>query len=243
MQFADLVEKHSNKLAALETWDSGKPHEQADKDELLMSVSLMHYYASWADKIQSLVVYVDSAHHLQILHEAIRVTCQIIPWNFLLLILAWKVDSSLACGSTVILKTAKQTPLTALYAVKLFHKMSILDLITHLVLVGSYFNIAFYVSCISGCGFVAFVTCRLCIELQIFLLAFRMLNKGIVAGKVVGQLGSIERVGIDLIQAVPISGLHGLELAYSSQLVPFCLESDCQVLISKIARHGPDLSI
>lgn len=122
MRFADLVEKHTDELAILESWDSGKPHEQAAKSELPMFVRLMHYYAGWADKIHGLTVPADSPHHVQILHEPIGVAGQIIPWNFPLLMFAWKVGPALACGNTIVLKTAEQTPLTALYAAKLFHE-------------------------------------------------------------------------------------------------------------------------
>ncbi|MBA0773783.1 hypothetical protein Gotri_009036 [Gossypium trilobum] len=122
LRFADLVEKHSEELAALETWNNGKPHEQAAKSELPMFIRLFHYYAGWADKIHGLTVPADGPHHVQTLHEPIGVAGQIIPWNFPLLMFAWKVGPALACGNTIVLKTAEQTPLTALYVAKLFHE-------------------------------------------------------------------------------------------------------------------------
>ncbi|KAL5747237.1 hypothetical protein ACOSP7_024237 [Xanthoceras sorbifolium] len=120
LRFADLVEKHSEELAALETWDNGKPHEQSVTAELPMLVRLFHYYAGWADKIHGLTVPADGNYHVQTLHEPIGVAGQIIPWNFPLLMFAWKVGPALACGNTIVLKTAEQTPLTALYVAKLF---------------------------------------------------------------------------------------------------------------------------
>ena len=60
---------------------------------------------------------------MQTLHEGIGVVGQIIPWNFLLLMYAWKIGPALACGNTVVLKTAEQTPLSALYVSKLFHEV------------------------------------------------------------------------------------------------------------------------
>lgn len=60
---------------------------------------------------------------MQVLHEPIGVAGQIIPWNFPLIMFAWKVGPALACGNTVVLKTAEQTPLTALYVAKLFHEV------------------------------------------------------------------------------------------------------------------------
>ncbi|CAN6448666.1 unnamed protein product [Victoria cruziana] len=118
-RFADLIEKHNDELAALETWDNGKPYEQASQIEVPMLVRLMRYYAGWADKIHGLTVPADGNHHVQTLHEPIGVAGQIIPWNFPLLMYAWKVGPALACGNSIVLKTAEQTPLSALYVSKL----------------------------------------------------------------------------------------------------------------------------
>ncbi|PHU23858.1 Aldehyde dehydrogenase, mitochondrial [Capsicum chinense] len=122
LKFADLVEKHNDEIAALETWDNGKPYLQAAEAEVPSFVRLFRYYAGWADKIHGLTVPADGPHHVQILHEPIGVAGQIIPWNFPLLMFAWKVGPALACGNTIVLKTAEQTPLTALYVAKLFHE-------------------------------------------------------------------------------------------------------------------------
>ncbi|CAL5374868.1 unnamed protein product [Camellia sinensis] len=122
LHFADLVEKHSDEIAALETWNNGKPYEQAAKSELPLFVRLFHYYAGWADKIHGLTVPADGQYHVQTLHEPIGVAGQIIPWNFPLVMFAWKVGPALACGNTIVLKTAEQTPLTALYVAKLLHE-------------------------------------------------------------------------------------------------------------------------
>lgn len=121
-RFADLLEKHNDEIAALETWDNGKPYEQAAKIELPMIVRQIRYYAGWADKIHGLTVPADGQYHVQTLHEPIGVAGQIIPWNFPLLMYAWKVGPALATGNTVVLKTAEQTPLSALYATKLLHE-------------------------------------------------------------------------------------------------------------------------
>ncbi|KAL8548876.1 hypothetical protein ACS0TY_007950 [Phlomoides rotata] len=121
LRFADLVEKHSKELAQLETWDNGKSYEQALKSELSLVVRMFRYYAGWADKIHGLTVPADGPYHVQVFHEPIGVAGQIIPWNFPLLMFSWKVGPTLACGNIVVLKSAEQTPLTALYAAKLFH--------------------------------------------------------------------------------------------------------------------------
>ncbi|XP_059649002.1 benzaldehyde dehydrogenase, mitochondrial-like [Cornus florida] len=120
LRCADLIEKHNDEIAALETWDNGKPFEQSANIEVPMLVRLIRYYAGWADKIHGLTVPADGLHHVQTLHEPIGVAGQIIPWNFPLLMYAWKVGPALACGNTVVLKTAEQTPLSALYVSKLF---------------------------------------------------------------------------------------------------------------------------
>ncbi|KAJ1439045.1 Aldehyde/histidinol dehydrogenase [Sesbania bispinosa] len=122
LRFADLVEKHNDELAALETWNNGKPYEQAAKAEVPMFARLFRYYAGWADKIHGLTVPADGDYHVQTLHEPIGVAGQIIPWNFPLLMFAWKVGPALACGNTIVLKTAEQTPLTALVVAKLLHE-------------------------------------------------------------------------------------------------------------------------
>ncbi|KAA8548077.1 hypothetical protein F0562_004662 [Nyssa sinensis] len=122
LRFADLVEKHSDELAALETWNNGKTYEQAANVDVPMLIRIFRYYAGWADKIHGLTVPADGLHHVQTLHEPIGVAGQIVPWNFPLLIYAWKVAPALACGNTVVLKTAEQTPLSALYVSKLFHE-------------------------------------------------------------------------------------------------------------------------
>lgn len=80
----------------------------------------IHLISGWADKIHGMTVPADGPYHVQTLHEPIGVAGQIIPWNFPLLLLAWKVGPALACGNTIVLKTAEQTPLSALYVAKLF---------------------------------------------------------------------------------------------------------------------------
>ncbi|KAL8217555.1 hypothetical protein R6Q57_020927 [Mikania cordata] len=122
LRFADLVDKHNDDLAALETWNNGKPYEQSTKVEVPMFARLFRYYAGWADKIHGLTVPADGPYHVQTLHEPIGVAGQIIPWNFPLLMFAWKVGPALATGNTIVLKTAEQTPLTAIYAAKLLHE-------------------------------------------------------------------------------------------------------------------------
>lgn len=132
-RFADLLEKHTDEIAALETWDNGKPYEQAAKIEIPMTVRIFRYYAGWADKIHGLTVPADGPYHVQTLHEPIGVAGQIIPWNFPMLMFSWKVGPALACGNTVVIKTAEQTPLSAVYAAKLFHEAGLPDGVLNVV--------------------------------------------------------------------------------------------------------------
>ncbi|PKA63104.1 Aldehyde dehydrogenase family 2 member B7, mitochondrial [Apostasia shenzhenica] len=88
---------------------------------------------SWADKIHGIIVPADSPHHVQVLHEPIGVAGQIIPWNFPLLMFAWKVGPALACGNTIVLKTAEQTPLSALLVSKLLHEAGLPDGVLNVV--------------------------------------------------------------------------------------------------------------
>jgi len=133
LRFADLIEKHNDDIAALETWDNGKPYEQAAHIEVPMLARLMRYYAGWTDKIHGLIVPADGPHHVQVLHEPIGVVGQIIPWNFPLLMYAWKVGPALACGNTIVLKTAEQTPLSALYVSKLLHEAGLPEGVLNIV--------------------------------------------------------------------------------------------------------------
>lgn len=132
-RFADLLEKHTDEIAALETWDNGKPYEQSAKTEIPMTVRIFRYYAGWADKIHGLTVPADGPYHVQTLHEPIGVAGQIIPWNFPMLMFSWKVGPALACGNTVVIKTAEQTPLSAVYAAKLFHEAGLPDGVLNVV--------------------------------------------------------------------------------------------------------------
>ncbi|KAH7445966.1 hypothetical protein KP509_01G030900 [Ceratopteris richardii] len=122
LRFADLIDKHSDELATLESLDSGKTYQQSRYAEIPTMARLFRYYAGWADKIHGLTVPADGPHSVQILHEPIGVAGQIIPWNFPLLMFSWKVGPALACGNTIVLKTAEQTPLSALLAGKLLYE-------------------------------------------------------------------------------------------------------------------------
>ena len=113
-RLADLIEKHSDELARLESLDNGKPYSIAKGADLPLTVACFRYYAGWADKVQGKTIPVGGNYFCYTRHEPVGVVGQIIPWNFPLLMQAWKLAPALATGNTVVMKPAEQTPLTAL---------------------------------------------------------------------------------------------------------------------------------
>eukprot|EP00877_Chromochloris_zofingiensis_P013807 jgi/Chrzof1/8680/Cz03g20090.t1 len=113
-KLADLMEQNAEELARLETLDNGKPIFYSRVADIPLSYDHFRYFAGWADKIHGKTIPCDGPYWAYTLHEPLGVIGQIIPWNFPLLMAAWKLAPALACGNTVVLKTAEQTPLTAL---------------------------------------------------------------------------------------------------------------------------------
>jgi aldehyde dehydrogenase (NAD+) len=113
-RLADLIEKHSDELAHLESLDNGKPYSVAKAADLELTVACYRYYAGWADKVQGKTIPISGDYFCYTRHEPVGVVGQIIPWNFPLLMQAWKLGPALATGNTVVMKPAEQTPLTAL---------------------------------------------------------------------------------------------------------------------------------
>ena len=113
-RLADLIEKHAEELATLESIDNGKPRHVALAADLPLVIACYRYYAGWADKIQGKTIPIAGDYFCYTRHEPVGVVGQIIPWNFPLLMQAWKLAPALACGNTVVMKTAEQTPLSAL---------------------------------------------------------------------------------------------------------------------------------
>jgi aldehyde dehydrogenase (NAD+) len=120
-KLADAIEKNADELAALESLDNGKPIADASAADLPLSIACYRYYAGWADKIYGQTIPFSPDYFCYTRHEPIGVVGQIIPWNFPLLMQSWKWAPALACGNTVILKPAEQTPLTALRVAQLAH--------------------------------------------------------------------------------------------------------------------------
>jgi aldehyde dehydrogenase (NAD+) len=113
-KLADLIEQHKEELAALESLDNGKPYRDALAADLPLTIKCYRYYAGWADKIHGKTIPVEGPFFCYTKHEPVGVVGQIIPWNFPLLMQAWKWGPALAAGCTAVLKPAEQTPLTAL---------------------------------------------------------------------------------------------------------------------------------
>nr|AWT24620.1 ALDH1A3 [Protopterus annectens] len=114
-KLADLLERDRVTIATLETMDTGKPFLQAFFIDMEGCIRTLRYYAGWADKIQGKTIPVDDSVLCFTKHEPMGVCGSIIPWNFPLMMLVWKIAPALCCGNTVVLKPAEQTPLTALY--------------------------------------------------------------------------------------------------------------------------------
>ncbi|HTV48068.1 MAG TPA: aldehyde dehydrogenase family protein [Phycisphaerae bacterium] len=113
-KLADLIEKHQEELAQLETLDNGKPINDSRAADLPLTIDCYRYYAGWADKIEGKTIPINGPYFCYTRHEPVGVVGQIIPWNFPLLMQAWKWGPALAAGCTIVLKPAEQTPLTAL---------------------------------------------------------------------------------------------------------------------------------
>lgn len=114
-RLADLIEQHAEEIAQLETLDNGKPIRETANADVPLTVDHFRYYAGWATKIYGQTIPVSVPNYFNYTkREPVGVVGQIIPWNFPLLMAAWKLGAALACGNTVVLKPAEQTPLSAL---------------------------------------------------------------------------------------------------------------------------------
>ncbi|KAK3735841.1 hypothetical protein QZH41_020005, partial [Actinostola sp. cb2023] len=118
-KLADLIERDRAYLASLESLDNGKPYKDAFNIDLELTIRCYRYYAGWADKIHGKTIPLDGPFLCYTRREPVGIVGQVIPWNFPLLMQAWKLGPALACGNVVVMKPAEQTPLTALYVASL----------------------------------------------------------------------------------------------------------------------------
>lgn len=132
-KLADLMEKDLPELAALESLDNGKPLRDSLNADLPLSIKAYRYYAGWCDKTHGKTIPVEGEYFCYTKHEPVGVVGQIIPWNFPLLMVAWKWAPALATGCTIVLKPAEQTPLTALRMAELAQEADIPDGVINVV--------------------------------------------------------------------------------------------------------------
>jgi phenylacetaldehyde dehydrogenase len=135
----DLILEHADELAQLESLDNGKPVDVARGADVPLAADMFHYMAGWATKIEGNTInisvpYMPGANfHSYTLREPVGVVGQIIPWNFPLLMAAWKLAPALTTGNTVVLKPAEQTPLTALLLAQLIAEAGIPEGVVNVV--------------------------------------------------------------------------------------------------------------
>ncbi|MED3554045.1 aldehyde dehydrogenase family protein [Cytobacillus praedii] len=132
-KLADLIEENREELAQLEALDNGKPYQIALQDDIPATVEHYRYYAGWATKIlgQTFPISKDYLNYTR--HEPIGVVGQIIPWNYPLVMSAWKMGAALATGCTIVIKPAEQTPLSLLYTAQLYKEAGFPDGVVNFV--------------------------------------------------------------------------------------------------------------
>jgi acyl-CoA reductase-like NAD-dependent aldehyde dehydrogenase len=122
-RLGDLIERHEDELAMLETLNNGKPITHAARDDLPQVADMFRFFAGFATKNFGQTIPVSTpSMFTYTLHEPVGVCAAIIPWNYPLLMAAWKLAPALACGNTVVLKPAEQTPLSALRLAELIRE-------------------------------------------------------------------------------------------------------------------------
>jgi aldehyde dehydrogenase (NAD+) len=132
-RLADLIEEEIDDLAALESLDNGKPIKESRNGDLPLVLDCLRYYAGYADKIQGATIPVRGNYFTYTRREAVGVAGQIIPWNFPMLMVAWKWGPALAAGCTIVMKPAEQTPLTCLRMAQLAKEAGIPDGVINVV--------------------------------------------------------------------------------------------------------------
>ena len=132
-RLADLIEAEIDDLAALESLDNGKPFADSRTIDIPLAIQCLRYYAGWADKIQGSTIPVSGNFLCYTRREPVGVVGQVIPWNFPILMVAWKWGPALAAGCTIVIKPAEQTPLTCLRLARLAQKAGIPDGVINVV--------------------------------------------------------------------------------------------------------------
>jgi betaine-aldehyde dehydrogenase len=132
-KLAQLIEARTGDLAALETADNGKPIRETTYVDIPQVVENFEYFAGWATKIEGETIPVPGQMFNYTLREPVGVCGQIIPWNFPLLMAAWKLAPALAAGNTIVLKPAEQTPVGAMELASLIQEAGFPDGVVNIV--------------------------------------------------------------------------------------------------------------
>ncbi|KAJ3326630.1 hypothetical protein HDU93_002357, partial [Gonapodya sp. JEL0774] len=132
-KLADLMERDAEILAGLEALDNGKTKANAAAADVPLAIGCLRYYSGWCDKIEG-KTFMDTHSYMNYTrHEPIGVVGQIIPWNFPILMAAWKIGPALACGNVTVIKPSEKTPLTALAIAALVKEAGIPDGVVNVV--------------------------------------------------------------------------------------------------------------
>ncbi|ANI15055.1 aldehyde dehydrogenase [Pseudomonas citronellolis] len=124
-RFAQLLEDHAHELAVMESLDSGKPVRECQNIDVPETIHTLRWHAELIDKIYDSTAPVGSGAVTMVVREPIGVVGLVLPWNFPLLMLAWKIGPSLAAGCSIVVKPARETTLTALRVAELAHQAGI----------------------------------------------------------------------------------------------------------------------
>ncbi|WP_233857472.1 aldehyde dehydrogenase [Paraburkholderia sp. HD33-4] len=125
LKFADLLEQHAHELATMESLDSGKPIRECQNTDVPETIHTIRWHAELIDKIYDNTAPVGASALALVVREPIGVVGLVLPWNFPLLMLAWKIGPSLAAGCSIVVKPAKETTLTALRVAELAYEAGV----------------------------------------------------------------------------------------------------------------------
>ncbi|MBI4242635.1 MAG: aldehyde dehydrogenase family protein [Planctomycetes bacterium] len=132
-KIAELILKHKNELALLETMNVGKPISVMLNREIPRTAELITYYAGWCDKITGSTNIISTNTTLFVTEEPVGVAAGIVPWNFPLIIAFYKIAPAIVCGNSIILKPSEHSPLTALYMGKIFQEAGLPEGVVNIV--------------------------------------------------------------------------------------------------------------
>ncbi|KAJ6256726.1 Omega-crystallin [Drechslerella dactyloides] len=121
-KLAELVERDAKILATIDALDNGKPYTVALGEDVAECINVFRHYGGWADKVYGRTIDTSPRKFAYVRQEPIGVCAQIIPWNYPLLMAAWKLGPALATGNVVVMKSAEQTPLSVLYLANLINE-------------------------------------------------------------------------------------------------------------------------